>query len=84
MSYLQRPSTTLTQLCPHPDPAAISRPAAADPALCLPQEPAGPDGGGEARPRAQDEEDGGRDGAGVRDEGQGEEEQAEGVGGGCK
>ena len=45
---------------------------------CL-QEPADADGGGEARARPEDEEDGGRDGAGVRDEGQREEDEAQGL-----
>jgi len=43
------------------------------------QGPADPDGGREARPRRQDEEDGGGDGAGVRDEGQGEETETQGL-----
>ena len=42
-----------------------------------PQESSGPDGGGKEGARLQDEEDGDGNGTGVRDEGQGEDPEAQ-------
>lgn len=50
--------------------------------IILFQESVGTDGGREKGTRVKDEENGGRDGTGVRDEGQGEEAKVEGLGGG--